>query len=318
MVSRRQFLRRTLVGAASIAAAERITPKTLMSQQPTTTKNKFEGAIDAHVHVWTPDIERWPLAGGFKKSDMRPPSFTPEELLSLARPNGVARIVLIQMSFYRFDNSYMLETMKRFPGVFSGVGIVDDHQPQPEIAMKQLAAQGVRGFRINAKGLSPDKWLEGEGMHRMWRAAGEHGWAICPLINPEFLWSIEAMCAKYPDTTVVIDHFARLGVKGEVIPDDMDFLCSLARFKRLHVKTSAFYAQGKKQPPYFDVLPMIRRLRNEYGAGRLMWATDCPFQVQNEHTYEASIALVRDHADFLSDAERTALLRATAERVFFS
>jgi predicted TIM-barrel fold metal-dependent hydrolase len=289
-----------------------------MSQAPTTPQNKFDGAIDAHVHVWTPDTERWPLAEGFKKSDVRPPSFTPEELLSLARPNGVARIVLIQMSFYRFDNAYMLETMKRFPGVFSGVGIVDDQQPQPEVAMKQLAEQGVRGFRINAKGLTPDKWLAGEGMHRMWRAAGENGWAICPLINPDFLPAVDAMCAKHPDTTVVIDHFARLGVRGEVLTAEMDQLCKLARFKHTHVKTSAFYAQGKKSPPYLDVLPMIRRLRDEYGADRLMWATDCPFQVQNEHTYEASISLVRDHADFLSDAERTALLRDTAQRVFFS
>src|SRR4051812_3707617 len=65
--------------------------------------------VDAHVHVWTPDIERYPLAAGYSKADMQPPSFTPEELFRHARPAGVTRINLIQMSFYGFDNSFLLE-----------------------------------------------------------------------------------------------------------------------------------------------------------------------------------------------------------------
>ena len=34
--------------------------------------------VDAHVHVWTPDTAHYPLAAGFKKDDMKPPSFTPQ------------------------------------------------------------------------------------------------------------------------------------------------------------------------------------------------------------------------------------------------
>lgn len=59
--------------------------------------------IDAHVHVWTPDTARYPLAEGYKKEDMKPPSFTPEELFKHSKPSGVDRINLIQMSFYGFD-----------------------------------------------------------------------------------------------------------------------------------------------------------------------------------------------------------------------
>ena len=66
------------------------------------------GYIDAHVHVWTPDTAHYPLAAGYKREEMKPPSFTPEELFKHAKPAGVDRINLIQMSFYGFDNSYML------------------------------------------------------------------------------------------------------------------------------------------------------------------------------------------------------------------
>ena len=96
-----------------------------------------------------------------------------------------------------------------------------------------------------------------------------------------------------PETPVVIDHFSRIGVSGTIEQTDLDNLLRLADFDTVYVKTSAFYALGEKKAPYLDLGPMIRQVRDAYGAERLMWATDCPFQVQNGHTYGESIALVR-------------------------
>jgi predicted TIM-barrel fold metal-dependent hydrolase len=56
--------------------------------------------IDAHVHVWTDDTSHYPLAAGWKKEDMKPGRFTPEDLFKHAKPAGVDRFVLIQMSYY--------------------------------------------------------------------------------------------------------------------------------------------------------------------------------------------------------------------------
>src|SRR3546814_3996492 len=52
---------------------------------------------------------RSPLAEGYKKENVQPPSFTPEELFKHSKPAGVDRINLIQMSFYGFDNRYMTD-----------------------------------------------------------------------------------------------------------------------------------------------------------------------------------------------------------------
>lgn len=275
------------------------------------------GYIDAHVHVWTPDTDKYPLAEGFAKADMNPPSFTPEELLAHARPAGVSRIVLIQMSFYRFDNSYMLDAIAGYPGVFSGVGIVDDRAARPDEAMRSLAARGVWGFRVTPSGRTAGQFLSSESEAAMWKCGADEGLAICPLINPPFLAAVDRMCGRYPETTVVIDHFARVGITGRIDPAELDQLCALARHKRVYVKTSAFYALGGKQAPYTDLAPMIRRVLEAFGPERLMWASDCPFQVQGGHTYADSIALVRDRLDFLSDADRQWMLRKTAEKVFF-
>ncbi|MCA9177363.1 MAG: amidohydrolase [Planctomycetales bacterium] len=271
--------------------------------------------IDAHVHVWTPDTARYPLAPGFKKSDMSPASFTPEELFRHAKPNGVGRIVLIQMSYYHTDNTYMLEMMKQYPGVFAGVAIIEETKQAP-FTMGKLRPLGVTGFRIQPRDRKPDQWLQGDGMQAMWAAGAKNGQAMCHLINPEFLPSVDAMCRKHPDTPVVIDHFARIGIDGEIREADLKQLCQLAEHKHTYVKISAYYALGKKLAPYTDLLPMIRRLLDAFGPERLMWASDCPFQVVDGHAYKPSIDLIKQMT--LSDGDRDWLLRRTAEKVFFS
>lgn len=309
MFSRRQFL-----GAAAAAAATLPVVNCASGAPPAPT----DGFIDAHVHIWTPDTDTYPLASGYSKQDMVPASFTPEELFAHSKPSGVARIVLIQMSFYGFDNRYMLAAIERYPGVFSGVAIVDENAADTPDKMKTLRQQGVRGFRLYTDKAKAEAWKNSPGMKAMWSTAADLGQAMCLLANPDALPAVLEMCQQYPRTRVVIDHFARIGMSGTIDPRDLDNLCRLAKYGNVFVKTSAFYALGKKQPPYTDLLPMIQRLVQEFGAQRLMWASDCPYQVQGEHTYAASIGLIRDHLPTLSTAQRDSLLRSTAEQVFFS
>jgi predicted TIM-barrel fold metal-dependent hydrolase len=272
--------------------------------------------IDAHVHVWTTNTTHWPLATGYQASDMDPASFTPKELMRHAAAAGVQRVVLIQMSYYGYDNSYMLHIIDRDPQIYRGVAIVDQSR-SPTRRMKRLATRGVRGFRIQPHDKTPADWLTSDGMKQMWSTAADERLAMCHLINPEFLPSVNDMCQKYPKTPVVIDHFARIGIDGQIRKSDVDNLCRLADRPEVSVKVSAYYALGKKKMPYDDLGDMIARLRDCFGADRLMWASDCPFQVQGDHTYAASIDLIRDRLPFLSTDERNLILRGTAERVFF-
>ena len=74
--------------------------------------------------------------------------------------------MFIQLFLYKFDNSYMLDMMKKFSGVFGGVGIVDETN-QPVRHMLKQARHGVRGFRIQPKGRPAKQWLQGDGMQAM-------------------------------------------------------------------------------------------------------------------------------------------------------
>src|SRR6185503_5079311 len=147
--------------------------------------------------------------------------------------------------------------------------------------------------------------------------AAQTGQAMCCLIDAKYLPSVAAMCQKHEDTPVVIDHFARIGVDGTLHETDVANLCALAKHRRFSVKLSAYYALGKKQPPYDDLVPLIRRVLDAFGVERCMWASDSPYQVQQPNTYPASIALIRDRLGGISSGDRQWLLTKTAERVFF-
>src|SRR5215212_2814766 len=63
------------------------------------------GWIDAHSHIWPPETDKYPLSAGQTKKDLKPASFTDDELMAVAAPQGVEQVVLIQHSVYHlFDN----------------------------------------------------------------------------------------------------------------------------------------------------------------------------------------------------------------------
>src|SRR4051812_25459997 len=105
--------------------------------------------VDSHVHVWTDDRTKYPRKSG--ALEYAPVRFTPDDFLCHARLNGVTRAVLVQVSFYGTDNSYLLDSIRAHPGVFSGIAIIDHEVENAAVVMAELAQQGIRGFRILPK-----------------------------------------------------------------------------------------------------------------------------------------------------------------------
>ena len=118
-----------------------------------------QGIVDAHVHIWTPDTERYPLAPGFTAEDMWTPSFTAEDLLSHCRPSGVDRINLVQMTWYGLDHSYILDVIASDPKRFCGTGMVpavsDITLADQGDAMVALSRGGIHAFRVRGRSARP-------------------------------------------------------------------------------------------------------------------------------------------------------------------
>lgn len=312
---RRQFIQ---VGSALAAGAVVVGPSVGEATARNSVDEKIKkGWIDAHSHIWGRNVDQFPLAQGQTLDDLDPASFNDQELLAACRPYGVERVVLIQHHIYHgFDNRYLVDAARRHPDRFRVVGMVDDLSPEPGKQMRKLHAERVTGLRITPWIRGADVWLSGSGMGELWETGADTGQAMCCLIDASDLPAVSKMCKKFSRTPVVIDHFARIGVDGMIREADVDQLCDLAKHKQVKVKISAYYALGKKQPPYDDLVPMIRRLLDAYGPERLMWASDAPYQMTDGNTYQASIELVTQRLDFLTESDREWLLRKTAASTY--
>jgi predicted TIM-barrel fold metal-dependent hydrolase len=316
--SRRQWL----VGTAGLLAACGSSPEQPEASASPAAEEDLNGRIiDAHVHVWTPDTDSFPISPTHQKADMKPPSFTPEELFAQCRPVGVGRINLIQMSFYQDDHRYMLDAMARYPESFSGTGLLTDvisAQARPAERMSELAGQGLRAFRLlGGSSQRGPRWMDHPNYAALYRLGAERNLALSFLVNPKDMAEVDRLCGQFPETPVIIDHLGRLRVDSETLAEDTEALLRLAARPRVLVKIGAFYALSASGPPYLDLLPLIERVVAAFGAERCMWESDSPFQVQPPHNYAASLALIRDQAHFLSAQQREQILVKTAESHFF-
>ena len=263
--------------------------------------------IDSHIHLWTSDVDAYPLAGGLTAADLDPADFTPEMYLEHARPCGINRVVVVQTGYHQFDNRYATDTVARLPDSFRAIGIVDETKEDVREDMEALKARGVFGFRIGVD-------YDGPQWDRLFEAAAATGQAMCPLTHPDGAPKIRAMAARHPDTTVVIDHMTRIGELQPIDDDHVSELEAIARHANAHIKISRLHGLGDG-PPHDDLLPMIRRVVDAFGPERCMWGSDSPYQVVKE-TMEDSISVVRDKLG-LSDSDRDQILKGTAERLFW-
>jgi predicted TIM-barrel fold metal-dependent hydrolase len=210
----------------------------------------------------------------------------------------------------------MLDVMREHQGIFSGIAVIDLAAERPDDEMRRLAKEGVRGFRVYPRGVV-DNWLDGAGYERLFACGAEEHLAICPLIDVGALPALKRMCEQFPQTPVIIDHLCLVGAGQPVNDADIDALCAMAQYPQVMVKASAFYALGEKKSPYLDLEFLIKRVYEAFGAERLMWASDSPFQVQGEHAYAASVELIEKRLDFLFTEDREQILGGTAASFFF-
>ena len=127
--------------------------------------------IDPHVHVWTHD-PRYPWA----KETKNPPGkdATPAMLLELMRANGVSRTVLIQVIYYRWDNSYTAEVLRQYPQYFRGVARVNPESPAaPDDLSRLVEEQGFQGVRLSPAEDATGDWIRGPLMAPLWKRCQE-------------------------------------------------------------------------------------------------------------------------------------------------
>ncbi|MCC6858674.1 MAG: amidohydrolase [Bryobacterales bacterium] len=266
--------------------------------------------IDPHVHVWKND-PRYPWA----KETRTPPEkdATPEMLLELMRANGVEKTVIIQVIYYRWDNSYLADVLKQYPGYFQGVARVNPESPgAPDDLSRLVEEQGFRGVRISPGADASGDWIRGPLMPPLWKRCRQLKVPMTVLAPVTRMPDVGRLADLFPDLTIVIDHMADSPLDR---PQELEKLIALRRHPRLFVKISHTWSLSRQEYPYADSQVQVKRLYDAFGPRRLMWGTDWPL-VENHCGYARALALVRDEMKFLNEEDKRWMLGRTVERVW--
>ena len=187
---------------------------------------------------------------------------------------GIDYGVLVQVSMYSWDNRYVLDCARRYPGRFQLVGLVNPESDQVEEEMTMLANQGIKGLRLGPM-LRPDiEWFNTKRADRVWYIAGELGLILTLLVIPEQIPAARRAIQRFPSTRILVDHLAR--PDQAAAPNLTRELLSLSDFEQVAIKLSALGFISRMPYPHQDILELIRDVYDYFGADRMVWGTDTP------------------------------------------
>jgi predicted TIM-barrel fold metal-dependent hydrolase len=226
------------------------------------------GAIDCHNHIVGP-IAKYPMV---PNRTYTPPEASVAQLKALRVELGVARNVIVQPSFYGFDNSCLIEALTELGPSARGIAVVP--QDVSDAELQRLASNGVTGVRLNLSTFGVrDPKVAIDAINAFAPRFASMGWHI--QINTG-LAVVEAIAQTVADlkVPVVFDHMATLD--AEKGPDQAGFgaLLALVKGGNTYVKLSAPYNLSRRAD-WSDVTPLAKAL-TAAAPDRMLWGTNWP------------------------------------------
>ena len=270
--------------------------------------------LDAQVHVYERDRPERPWTDVLHG----PKEVTGAQMVAAMAEAGVDGAVLVSpYTMYRFDESYMLEVHKAFPGKFCMVKPVDPTDPGvgETIRAWKPVKEAVAVRLMMTRGMSTDP--ADPGLNRVLAEAGKAGLAVNLLCWGRLPQVLE-MVRRNPDTQVVIDH---IGLQQPFEPPhlanpwgDLANLLALAALPNVAVKITGACTLTQQAWPYADIWDPLWRIFDAFGLDRCLWGTDWTRAVELLTYRQAVDAFLTTPR--LSDADRAKLMGGTLQRVY--
>lgn len=291
---------------------------------------------DAHAHLVSDDLKRYPRSYPFENTPLRMPRVPgtignpggmhgpapinekpTAELMDrwMAEENVVGIAAVQKGMIYGTDNSYIVDAADLFPDRMRAIIIVDPQAPETPQMVRDGARRGIVGIRFFGVGVV-DKaaWLSSPPAMAVWELADELGILVdieAPASGSEVLIPvIEAMADRFPRQRIVLDHV--------FLPD-----CTLPNYG-IDSRFEGFRARANISVKFtslsMDVIrekgvapeAVLRRTVDFYGADRTMWGSDIG---TSSGTYKEMVMRAIAATSLLSEDERRQVLHDTGRRI---
>lgn len=276
--------------------------------------------IDTHVHIWEmpPIAPIGPTAPGWKSEPDEPA--TAEMLIADMDANAVDLSVLVQTSWSTWDNGYVADAARRFPGRFVSMGLIDPlDSKNAEKAKYWTRERGMVGFRLHPVYYPEEAVLTAPRNRALWQTLADLRSVVQVHMRPQHAVQVDQIAAEFTSIPILIDHLAypEIGKSGWM--GAYRAVLDLARHDNVYVKVSDVKGRSKQQFPFADVQEAIRAVSDSFGPDRLLWGTGYPAHHRTKHGWLSladELRLVRTGFDFLTGPEKAKLLGDNAARVW--
>ena len=261
-----RLTRREFGGLAAGSLGTLMVPRAAEAEGPLS--DMPAGAIDVHNHIVGP-LAKYPMASN---RTYTPPEASVAQLRALRRELGVARNVIVQPSFYGFDNSCLVDALTELGGSARGVAVVPADVTETEL--RRLAARGVTGARLNLStfGIRDPKVAADAALALATRFV-PLGWHIQFNTELPIIEGLAPLIADIP-VPVVFDHVGNADAASGVNQKGFGALLALVKARNTYVKLSAPYNLSTRAD-WADVVPFAKALIAA-GPDRMLWGTNWP------------------------------------------
>lgn len=202
-----------------------------------------------------------------------PPECGIDQLKIYLQQLKLARVVLIQPSFYGSDNTYQLLATQEIGSTARAVIVIDDKTSDRELA--QMVSMGAQGVRMN---LSTSGVLDPEIARRQLIQLAERiqdfGLHIQIYSSPQIFTGIAKIIYTLP-VPVVFDHFASIQAAGFQASRELPVILDLLKSGQIYIKLSGVYRISSANPDYAEVKDLAQQYV-ETNPDRILWASDWP------------------------------------------
>lgn len=237
--------------------------------------------VDIHNHVISDDLARFPIAplGGQQSEWSRTRPANADAMLAAMESAGVAQSVLVQASTcYGLDNRYVASCVQAHPKHFAGVYSADLSSDDAVERLRHWTEAGLAGARVFVAGHTTADHtvrLDDTRADAAWEHLARHHIPVSVQLRSDKLGQLDAVLARHPDATVILDHCARPALEDGPPYAQAQALWALARHPNLHVKYTTHNvresALGQATPASF-----AQALVQHFGARRIAWGSNFP------------------------------------------
>lgn len=267
MLTRRKFTQALGLLGGSIAPFKTV----FAAQADAEEKLAFDvpaGSCDCHVHVIGPQ-ETFPMDPG---RTYTAPTSDVERLRQHLASSQMSRVVLVQPSFYGFDNRCMLDALSKLGPMSRGVAVIRPDTLKGDVA--RLAHQGVRGVRLNLEAAEMKNTdAARKALKTIADLVAPFGWHIQMFTTLSTIEALRLELRSLP-VPVVFDHFAK-AKPAEMSQGGFSVLLSLLEAGKAYVKCSALYRVSRDAPNYEEMAPITNAFLAA-NDNQVIWGSDFP------------------------------------------